>query len=345
MKRNRTEAASYHRPERPHSRGPLWIAPLLAALLVWPAAGRAQDPVESHECCIELLIPVGARTVGLGTATVSRPTIDGVFGNPAGLAPRDSGAFVVHHVGGIGSNTMGFSLLLAPRSVGSFGLSYLLFDYGSTAVTDPETGLEVGETSFRIHVLAGSYATALTETFSAGLSYAFYLSRLTCRPAQYCSGTTELNASTHLIDAGVRWTPAAVPGLEIGAAIVHLGLPLQVVNARQADRTPARVRLGAGYEVLRHAPEAAAANLELWLLGETQLHPGGTELAAGAELIAEETIFLRAGYSQGSGLTGGPAVGVGLDYERFTVAIAKTFAETTLEPGQEPFQLSFSVRF
>ncbi|NIU74474.1 MAG: hypothetical protein GWN71_13080, partial [Gammaproteobacteria bacterium] len=73
---------------------------LATALLATPAAGQI-DPTEpsgpENECCLVLLIPVGARAVALGGALTSRSSADAVFRNPAGLAGLEQDAFFVHH--------------------------------------------------------------------------------------------------------------------------------------------------------------------------------------------------------------------------------------------------------
>jgi hypothetical protein len=64
----------------------------------------------------------------------------------------------------------------------------------------------------------------------------------------------------------------------------------------------------------------------------------------GLELSFQETLFLRGGYGGSSGFAGGGAVGVGLRYNRFDVAVAKSFVSSPLDDS-EPVQVTFGIRF
>lgn len=320
---------------------------IAARLLLAPAPARAQQPsgeVESHECCSELLMPIGARAVALGNTMGARPTVDGVFDNPASLAPMDSGAFVIHHVAGSLAQSDAFSLLMAPQGIGTFGLSYLLVDYGDIASTDA-TGRQIGSISIRTHVLVGSFATSVGAHASAGLNYVLYLSRVHC--SGQCAGS-DVSASTQSVDLGARYAPPLIPDLQLGITLAHLGLPLQVNNAAQADPPPTRLHLSAAYDVLRRFPRMDPA-LSLWLTGELVTRwPsfGAPTPAFGVEFAAADAIFLRAGYATGTGLGTGPSVGVGLNYERFKIALAKTFTTSSLQADQTPpVQVTFQIRF
>jgi hypothetical protein len=317
------------------------VLALLAAVV--PAARvAAQSEVPSHECCLELLLPIGARAVALGGALSARTSAASAFGNPAGLAPMDSGQFILHHVSGAEAQPDAFSLFLTPKKVGTFGLSYLLVDYGESPSTD-ETGRQIGSISIRDHILVASFATGLTSSLQVGVNYSLYLFRVTCNGQ--CAGDA-VSASTQTIDLGARYEPGRVRGLELGAAVEHLGLRLQVNNALQADPPPTRLHLSAAYEALHGVP--ADTTLTLWLMGELVARPGqlGSPTASlGAELSTGDVIFLRAGYAGGQGLGSGASVGVGLNYSRFTVDIAKSFSVVSLESDQTLFQVSFAIRF
>jgi hypothetical protein len=152
-------------------------------------------------------------------------------------------------------------------------------------------------------------------------------------------------ATTHLVDAGVQYTPSFIRNLELGASVLHLGFPLQVKNAEQAAPTPSRLRLAASHEVLRYVhPDSA---LQLWIGADVLvpfLEPGSTTLHAGAEMSLDDTIFLWAGYGGGEGLLGGAGIGLGIEYDRFSLGVARSFVQTPIE-GSEPFQLSFGISF
>ncbi len=194
-------------------------------------------------------------------------------------------------------------------------------------------------------MLTATYATRVAAGLNAGINYKLYQFKQSCAGSGIDCTTQGFSATTHGIDVGVQYRPARLRSLELGASVVHLGFPLQVVNAGQASPMPVRVRGGAAYEVAHHfQPDSTA---QLWLTADFVASPrnlGGSLINVGAELSLDETIFLWAGWAGGSGLTGGAAIGVGLTYDRFDVGIAKSFVTTPLEDS-EPLQITFGVRF
>lgn len=321
----------------------------LAALIGWQALpappgalGQTSEETPENECCLVLLIPVGARSVALGGTLASRAAADAVFRNPAGLASLTGDAFFVHHSEQeFASTSDAFSLLLTPGDVGAVGLSYQLFDHGEIETRDPNnqaTGLLV----LRDHLLVVSFATELLAGLSAGVNYKLFHNRIDCSGA--CLGL-EVASTTHGMDAGVRYQPIWLDALELGASVMNAGLPLRRVEEEASEPMPTRVHVGAAYEVLRQLQAVDA--LALWLSVEVTdewRDPGSPTTAFGAELGVGDMVFLRAGYVPGEGLGTGGAVGLGLQYESLTLALGKPF-ETTLTPEEEPFQVTFGFVF
>ena len=115
-----------------------------AALLMSPYGLQAQDEgVSSTECCIDMLAPVGARSISLGDALTARPGEDAIFINPAGIAARRASQAIAHRsdFGQAKRTTLG--VLLATRRAGVFGLAYHLVDFGTQENTD-DTGNVLG---------------------------------------------------------------------------------------------------------------------------------------------------------------------------------------------------------
>ncbi len=316
------------------------------------AAQGSASEIATGECCIELLLPIGGRAAALGGALTSLPSGDGVWGNPAELAPLDSTEFLIHHITGLlpttlesaqspgGGQSNAFSLLVAAHGVGTFGASYLLVDYGDIASTDVN-GQQIGSLSLRTHVFVASFATALAPSLAVGINYSVYAFRPSC--SGQC-GNQQIAGTTQTVDLGVRYAPGPRPGFALGAAIAHLGLPLQINNAAQADQPPTRLRVGGAFELLRHFH--ADEILALWLHAALLARAGrdaSVVPSVGAELSAGNSIFLRAGYAGGSGLISGASVGVGLDYQRYTMALAKSFSSGL--GSEQPVQVTFAIRF
>jgi hypothetical protein len=311
-------------------------------MLVAAGAATAQDDVTARECCRQLLAPVGARALALGDAIGARASFGALQANPALGARLGDDMFAVHTSQDAVAESNTFALLIHSDVIGLIGVSYRLIDYGEIITTD-EFGQEIGRLKLLEHALTATYATAVAEGLSAGLSYQLFQFRQDCRG--FCNAVESQTATTHLVDAGVQYSPTFVRDLELGASLLHVGFPLQVKNAEQAAPTPSRLRLAASHEVLRYVrPDSV---LQLWVGADVLvplLEPGSTIVNAGAEISLDDTIFLWAGYGGGEGLLGGVGLGVGVEYDRFSLGVARSFIQTPIE-GSEPFQLSFGIRF
>lgn len=350
MRPARSEAVSRARPRvwwRDLSRG------LLAGIALWlstpeGAAAQEGDPdaprlerEPAAECCLVLLLPVGARAVALGRALTASGSPDAAFANPAGLAAVEADQFLVHHTTLAGQATA-LSLILTPADAGTIGLSYQLLDFGEIENTD-EFGRTVGALTIRHHLFVASFATGIVGGLAAGVNYKLYQFKIGC--SGLCSGE-EVAATTHAIDAGIRYRSARLPALQLGAAISNVGFALQVVNVQQADPLPVRLRLGAAYEALHHL--FPNRDIEFWIALDVEdrwRELGDPVASVGVELVANNAAFLRAGYVPGEGVGTGASVGIGIDYSRFTVGVAKSFAGAALEANGDPVQVSFGLRF
>lgn len=351
----RPSRSRVHRTERSVRLAVVFRAVVLSAFTAAPASVAAQHLVAEpnaptsaarqvdQECCLVLLIPVGARSTALGGTLTSRSSADVLFLNPAGLAAIEDDMFFVHHSEDFSGQADAFTLLVTPGRLGTIGGTYQIFNHGEIETTD-RNGQRTGLLTLRDHLFVASFAAALGRELALGLNYKLFLSQIDCSGA--CGGQ-EVSARTHGMDAGVRFQPGWLTPLQLGAAITNLGFDLQVVNAQQSDPLPTRVRIGAAYDVMRHIrPETD--DLELWLaldLSDEWQDLGTPVAAAGAELAVQEIFFLRAGYVPGTGLGTGAALGIGLYYDPFTVAVARSFVESALETETEPFQISFGVTF
>jgi hypothetical protein len=324
------------------------LAPRLVACAVGslalgaPLRAWAQGEVGATECCLSLLFPIGARVLGLGGAVGARPDGGAVFINPASLARLPQDEFFVHNLTLSQEKVNTFTLLIQSDVAGSFALSYRLVDHGEQEAT-AEPGGPTGTLATFEQVLVATYATRVFPRLEAGISYKLYQFRIDC--SGFCGSGVELSATTHGVDAGLQTRPSPDLPLLLGFSLTHAGFAAQFKNAAQADRMPAGARLAAAYEVMHHfRPDSL---VQLWVSTDlvTGLRgSGGTVLNVGAELALENTVFLWAGRAGGNTLFSGFAVGVGLQYDRFDVNVAKTFASDPTA-DRDPFQVTFGVRF
>ncbi len=305
---------------------------------------EGQDP-SSTEGALFLLLPVGAQGVSMGRAMTALRSSEAAFWNPAGLAGvTDSRAVLLRGDHAVGTATA-VSLLGVRPGVGTLGASYLLLDIGDQDLTDAD-GNVLGTISVRNHLGIVSAAARLFGRLDGGVNFKVVQFRQSCRGLCPDRGTT---ATTWAVDAGLQLEPSADLPLRLGAMVAHAGARLQVLNADQADPLPARVRLGAAYDVL--AGVASRDDVEGWLSVELEdrlRDPGAISLYLGSEVVAGsfDALYLRAGYVIGQvDQEDGARVGLGLRYERFDLAIAKSLTVSTVTGETEPVHVSFSIVF
>jgi hypothetical protein len=132
----------------------------------------------------------------------------------------------------------------------------------------------------------------------------------------------------------------AAPWLSLWVSPRCPGLPLQV-NAAQRDVARRFFDSGA-YEVLHHFHADSTTQLFASLDFVRGIESGVEGSAGlGMELVMDDCLFLRAGYSTVSGKGSGGAVGVGMIWDRFEVAVGKSFSSNL--DGSEAFQVTFAV--
>jgi len=318
---------------------------LLAAFAFAGEATAQQGDPSSTEGALFLLLPVGAQGVSLGRAMTALQTAEGAFWNPAGLAGVEGSRAVLFRGDHAVGTATAVSLLASRPGVGVLGGSYLLLDIGDQDLTDRD-GNVLGTVSVRNHLGIVSAATRLLDRLDAGVNLKLVQFRLSCRGICLDQGTT---ATTWAFDAGVQVVPSPGIPLRFGAMVAHVGPRLQVLNAEQADPLPARVRVGAAYDVLAQLVERE--DVRGWITLEVQdrpRDPGSLSVYVGSEVIAGSTdaLYLRTGYVMGDlDQEGGARVGLGLRYERFDLAIAKSLAVSTLTGETEPVHVSFAIIF
>jgi hypothetical protein len=304
------------------------------------AQGNGGDPVPATECCLAYLLAIGARALALGDAVTARTSPGSLFANPAVVAGVTQDEFLVHNADTSLEDSNTFTLMIRTEVVGTIAVSFRLIDHGDQEATDPNQ-IPIGTISTYEQMLTATYATQVVAGLNAGISYKLYQFRQTCRGFT-CEG---ISATTHGVDLGAQYRPTQWPALQLGASVVHLGFPLQFVNAGQASPMPLRIRGGGAYEVGHHLQ--SDSTVSVWLSLDAVLSPrdpGQSVVNVGAELSLDEMLFLWAGYGGGEGVLGGAAVGVGLFYDRFDVGIAKAFISSPIQ-DTEPLQITFGIRF
>ena len=304
----------------------------------------ASEPPPS-EGALFLLLPVGAEGVSMGRAMTTVRSAESAFWNPAGLARLDQTELVIMRGDPLAGESTALSWLISRQPIGVLGLSYHLLDGGEQALVDDQQNVR-GTISIRSHVAIASVATSLADWLDIGLNLKLVRFNLNCSGQCDDAG---VQASGWAGDVGFQSQPLANLPLRFGAMLAHFGPKFQVVNAAQADPLPTRIRLSAAYEVLQHF--SPPVDLAFWIRVEVEdrwNRPGesasfyvGTELVAGSS----DRIFLRASRASGEiNQTAEIAFGLGLRYESFELALARSFSSSIVEDS-EPVYVSFGIRF
>jgi hypothetical protein len=307
--------------------------------------GAQQSDGGASEGGIFLLLPVGAKAVALGRAMTALPGAESVFWNPAGLGDLSGSRVLLYrgdYVAGEGTSASG---LVSRAGLGTIGATYHLLDVGEQDLTD-EQGNVLGTISVRNHLGVFSAATRFWNRLNVGFNFKFVQFSQSCRGQCLDAGVT---ATTYAVDVGLQLTGLAGLPLRLGVMVAQAGPRFQVRNEEQADPLPTRVRASAAYEIIGTIGETDHLSLMLitevedrWRdFGSPALYLG-SEFAVGVE---EALLVVRAGYVRGNGeQVDGAAIGVGIEYDRFDLSIAKSLA-ANITGVSDPVHVTFGIGF
>jgi len=271
---------------------------------------------------------------------------ESAFWNPAGLAHEEGKQFLLFKGDDVVAESTALSFLVGQSRFGTLGVSYQLLDFGDQEQTGPG-GEVLGTLSFRNHLGIISAATTFEQNFAFGVNLKLVQLRESCRGQCSTGGVT---ATTFAFDLGFQSDRVAGQPLRIAAMVAHMGPRLQVVNAEQADPLPTRLRVAVAYELLERWRDDDDLKVRTLLEVEDRWRDLGADpsvyLGAEFSIGADEAVFARTGYILGDlNQKDGAAVGFGLRFERFELALGKSLAASPLAGNAEPVHVSFGIRF
>jgi hypothetical protein len=308
-----------------------------------PAAALAQGSV-SPEGALFLLVPVGARAVGLGQAVVASDIgAESMWANPAGLARMTHTELSINHSQTIIATGDALNLVVPAGKAGVIGASAYLVNYGQQDETDATGSSVIGTIYLRDYVLALSYAATVGSRISAGVTYKFVQERVDCSGA--CANVAAFSASTDAVDLGVQAVVDKARRLTLGLDVRDAGLSLQVNDAPQSDPLPTRLHFGASYLVPNI--EKSIPETELRVSAEVVQNFSFTaaSLRAGGELVYKKDFFVRLGVLGGSGDGAGAAVGFGARRGGLSIDFARGFGGFSSDAGKPPTYLTLRYQF
>ena len=278
---------------------------------------RAQESQTAYNF---LRLPVSAHVAALGgdniTIIEDDPTL--IFHNPAlinDVSDRSINLNFMTYMAG--SKTASASFIKGAGDRGTWGVSAQYMDYGTMKQTTYDNQ-QLGEFSARDISLAGTFAYALTQRLSGGISARLVSSHI-----------SSYNSLAVGVDLGLNcyWEES---DLSISAVAKNLGGQVKAYD-EEFEKIPFDLQVGISKRLLNSPLRLSAtlARLTDWSEGF------GHHLCLGADLILSSTIYLAAGYnfrrasqmkiseSDGSSAHGaGLSLGAGLQLERFKLHVA-----------------------
>lgn len=304
--------------------------PLLTALalLLLAAPLRAQEESATGLSALEL--PLGARPLGMGRTFVAVPgDLQGLFYNPATLAPRDSAGLTFSRYQGasdldVNGNYAAGSL---PLLGGVVTIAGNYEDLGEFELTG-SGGEALGTADLRNLLAVGSYAFEVSPAIALGAS------------ARYLSSDLGVAEGTGFaFDAGAMVRPVPEFPLTLGAAVLNVGPdidfelddPLPGDDEPEGDPLPSRLRWGAAVEVREADDVEAPADYGILIAGDLEHNLrelGDVSLHGGVEIDYRRIVMLRGGLlrlvnSFGGESASGASLGAGVHWKQLRVDLAR----------------------
>jgi len=304
---------------------------------------RSEDSRRATEGAQFLLIPVGARAVGMGGAVTGMRAIgELILWNPAGIASLDERRLLFNHSeAAFETRSEVLSLLWPTKSLGTFAVTYYLVDFGDLPSTNIDGTIQ-GNINFRNQEFLLSFARRVFGALEMGVNYK--LIQMVFRCDGVCAEYQSFTRTTHAVDLGMIVGQLAGLPLSVGGSVRHLGFALE--GAASEDPLPTRVRVGLAYQPLSAFSEDSEFALALALDVEDRWRdPGSPDVMLGSELGVRDRFFLRAGYAFIESGLGGPSLGLGLIYDWFYLDLSRGFDDVSAATGEEAIQVSFGVIF
>ncbi len=274
---------------------------LLFAVAIATAGG---DNRTGTNAAPELLIPVGARDIGMGGASAATTTgIDAIYWNPAGLARADKGAAAMFsHMSYFADMSVNyFAVSSTFGSFGTLGFSIKSLAIGDIAVTTEDypdgTGAFISPTFVTV---GGTYSRMLAENIGIGVTANLITERI-----------DRVSSTGLAFSAGVQYMNLGeVNGLDIGVVIKNIGPQMQYDGTgllRQGEvgsnrqgyykvvagsfELPSTIEIGAAYNV-KFDEESSGILTGVFQNNNFTVD----EYKVGAEYSYKKMFFARGGY-------------------------------------------------
>jgi hypothetical protein len=320
---------------------------LCAAALQSVAVTRtgAAQTGNATQGALDFLLPIGARSVGMGQAAAALATgSDALWWNPALVArgPREIGLHITQTLATqTGTDAAGAVIYPVPR-VGTVALSIRYLNYGEQPAVDSVTNQQTGTFSQTSMIAAATFAAPFGNRLALGVTAKLLRISFPCTGA--CN-TTSSSPETGALDVGAQYLLTKDSLVTLGAAVRSLGFKLQINDAPQADALATRIDVGLGV-----APKFAAMPPEVRIRGAADVimaavGGGSPGLGIGAEAAYQERYQARAGYVVNGPMGSGFTVGLGLSTGKLRIDFARMESGIQQQAGVTPTYLSLRYLF
>jgi hypothetical protein len=290
---------------------------------------------QTNSGALDLLYPLGARSVGLGTAVVAEQGSEAAWWNPAGLARLTKPEFAIDHFETVFTKGDAILFVLPRPPVGVLAVTARLFDHGLIPGTDT-AGNPTADRLNRTIVVGGTFSAAFGSALEAGITYHYYRGE-----------DADRTFATSAVDAGLQFRPISGGPLRLGIAVRNFGLSVQVHDKPQEDALPTRLHIGATYDpTFAQMPKEFAVHAAAEVVMDSKFKDPefrlGTQLSYAS---GSSRLIARAGYNvqQTESMFGGPSVGVGLATGRVQLDLSRIFDSFSSGLGSPPTYISIRV--
>jgi len=302
----------------------LWV--VAGALASNPAYGGRGDK-SGTAAAPELLIPVGARSIGIGGASLATAAgVEALYWNPAGLARAEGGTDVMFshmsYLAEIGVEYGALSTRLG--NIGYIGLAVKSLSVGEIPITTEDQPDGTGGTaSPTFLVIGGTFSRQLSDRIYVGVTSNVVYEKM-----------DRVSATGVAFTGGVQYTGlGGVEGLSLGAVVKNVGPKMKYDGSgllRTADVGDAS--RGSSPLKIEAASSDLPSTIEIGLAYTTEVTGAGRlsvqsafqnnnysedEYRFGGEYVYDNLLSLRAGMALSPQSTGneyiyGPSGGIGI---------------------------------
>jgi hypothetical protein len=254
----------------------------------------------------ELVVPVGARGIGLGGSLIASATgVDAIYWNPAGLARMTSDGEAMFsqlsYIADIGASYGAVGIKAG--SMGFLGISLKSVAFGDIPYTTEEYPDGTGQTYSPTFINLGfTYANLFSDRVSFGVTATLVSEKI-----------MNTSASAIAFNGGIQYNDIGLDGLNFGVAIKNIGSDLTFDGSNLlVSAAPTDANRDATYYKSTVASAALPTSLELGLAYTAKLNETNSvllngqflsnnysmdEWKLGVEYSFDKTFFVRGGYA------------------------------------------------